>query len=347
MRLSSALVLTLALVSVPVAAQTVSKPGAITPPITSTTTLTEPLVVSASGSPVGAIVGVNSNGLEPGESAGVVGSGTTGLRGEGVLGLYAVGTRGIEANGIRRGIDTACWDGPCTALSAIGYGWGSYGVYGRGGAGIVGEAYSPDGKSQGLAGYFIGAVSVSGNLFVTGTITSPVITQLTAQIAALTARLDSLSAPSAMTLHIDAADYIAFSDSTPGNEGGVYRQDDVDIKANAEGGYTVGWMTAGEWLEYPVTIPASGVYAVSLRTGSLFPDRTVLVSIDGAAAIQVQIPVIANWDGLITTVSGTLPALTPGRHLLRVTVGASDFLDLAWLELTRTAGAQGLQRPTN
>ena len=52
---------------------------------------------------------------------------------------------------------------------------------------------------------------------------------------------------------IEAEDYdlggetIAYHDTTPGNPGGAYRHDDVDIET--VGGITdVGWIRDGEWL---------------------------------------------------------------------------------------------------
>ena len=48
---------------------------------------------------------------------------------------------------------------------------------------------------------------------------------------------------------------VGYWDSTAGNAGGALRGDDVDIKVSREGGYAVGWMTAGEWLAYTVTVP--------------------------------------------------------------------------------------------
>src|SRR5262249_1883469 len=56
---------------------------------------------------------------------------------------------------------------------------------------------------------------------------------------------------------------LAYSDTTPGNTGGVYRvTEDVDIQATTDtgGGYNVGWTKAGEWLKYTVNVAATGRY---------------------------------------------------------------------------------------
>ncbi|MDB5103642.1 MAG: C-terminal target protein, partial [Fibrobacteres bacterium] len=47
---------------------------------------------------------------------------------------------------------------------------------------------------------------------------------------------------------------IGYHDLTTVNSGGQYRTDGVDIQAttDAGGGYNVGWIQAGEWLDYDV-----------------------------------------------------------------------------------------------
>ncbi len=61
--------------------------------------------------------------------------------------------------------------------------------------------------------------------------------------------------PAALPGRIEAEDYdaggegVAYHDTTPGNEGGVYRLDDVDIEPlTGSKGYNVGWIRPGEWL---------------------------------------------------------------------------------------------------
>ena len=57
----------------------------------------------------------------------------------------------------------------------------------------------------------------------------------------------------------------AYHDTSSGNNGGAYRSTDVDIEAASEGGYDVGWTSAGEWLNYTVNVSAAGTYTVGLR----------------------------------------------------------------------------------
>src|SRR5215471_2165261 len=73
---------------------------------------------------------------------------------------------------------------------------------------------------------------------------------------------------------VNAADFddggpgVAFGDSTPGNSGGAYRQTDVDIERSSEAGYDIGWIAAGEWVNYTVNVAAAGAYIARLRIAS-------------------------------------------------------------------------------
>src|ERR1022692_2972076 len=55
---------------------------------------------------------------------------------------------------------------------------------------------------------------------------------------------------------------ISYYDVSTGNNGGVYRSDDVDIESTTDtgGGYDVGWISAGEWLTYTVNVQETAVY---------------------------------------------------------------------------------------
>src|SRR5437762_13479132 len=60
---------------------------------------------------------------------------------------------------------------------------------------------------------------------------------------------------------------ISYYDTTPENEGGVYRTTAVDIFASTEAtnGYYVG-LREGEWLEFTVNVQQTDFYDVTLRT---------------------------------------------------------------------------------
>jgi hypothetical protein len=59
----------------------------------------------------------------------------------------------------------------------------------------------------------------------------------------------------------------AYHDTTPGNAGGAYRADDVDIES-ANGITNVGWIRNGEYLTYTVNVTTTGDYAVAARVAT-------------------------------------------------------------------------------
>ena len=138
---------------------------------------------------------------------------------------------------------------------------------------------------------------------------------------------------------IEAEDYdlggenVGYFDTTPGNEGGAYRTDDVDIKTSVEGGYATGWIMAGEWLAYTVNVQTEGIYTISARVGSALPGRTFHVEIDGLDVTgPISVPLMSDWDQY-ETVSVPGIALHGGTQVLRVVMGPDDWMDFQWFEV--------------
>jgi YVTN family beta-propeller protein len=129
---------------------------------------------------------------------------------------------------------------------------------------------------------------------------------------------------------------VGYSDSTPGNEQGfdVYRTDDVDIKPSGDdGGHAVGWMTAGEWLQYTTTcIFGRNNGRISARVGSALPGRTFHVEIDGVDVTgPIAVPQMADWDQYQTVVAVSRVTIPSGVHVYRVVMGPEDWMDFQWL----------------
>lgn len=62
----------------------------------------------------------------------------------------------------------------------------------------------------------------------------------------------------------------AYSDNTSGNEGGSYREDDVDVAGTGDmgGGSVIGWAETGEYLKYSVNITKTGLYDFVFRVAT-------------------------------------------------------------------------------
>lgn len=132
-----------------------------------------------------------------------------------------------------------------------------------------------------------------------------------------------------------AENYNAFYDTTPGNAGGVFRGDAVDIEGTSDsgGGYNVGWIVQGEWLAFNgLTIPTTGSYTIRLRVAS---PNGATASVDlNAGSIPLGnfvIPTTGGWQNW-TTVSRTVN-LNAGTYNLGVFAQTSDW-NFNWIEIT-------------
>ena len=117
----------------------------------------------------------------------------------------------------------------------------------------------------------------------------------------------------------------AYHDLTPGNIGGAYRNEGVDIEAttDAGGGYNVGWISAGEWLEYSVDVTQAGAYAMDARVASSGPGGTFHVEVNGVDKTgPIVIPNTHGWQSWVTVTRTTAP-LAAGAQRLRIVVDAN------------------------
>ncbi|WP_298738746.1 glycosyl hydrolase family 18 protein [uncultured Chitinophaga sp.] len=136
---------------------------------------------------------------------------------------------------------------------------------------------------------------------------------------------------------------VAFHDLTATNLGGQFRTSEaVDLESCAEGGYDLGYVQAGEWVEYSVNVAQAGSYTLEARvatTGS----GTFHVELDGQhISGPIAVPNTGGWQNW-TTVSVNTPALTTGNKILRVVIDAAEF-NLNWLTFTPSAGTSAARQ---
>jgi hypothetical protein len=74
---------------------------------------------------------------------------------------------------------------------------------------------------------------------------------------------------------------VAYQDATIGNSGGAYRPtESVDIETKAGGGYDIGWINSGEWLEYTVHVNAIGKYTAAIHYAAGTTDNAAILYVD-------------------------------------------------------------------
>jgi hypothetical protein len=146
---------------------------------------------------------------------------------------------------------------------------------------------------------------------------------------------------------VEAEDYdlggesISYHDTTPGNTGGAYRQDGVDIET-AGGVTNVGWIRTGEFLTYEVYVRDAGTFQMSVRVASPNSGRTITVSVPGETLATVAVP---NTGSFSTYRTVTVPVtLSSYYHAVKLTF-AGDGQNLDWIAFAKS-GATPTPTPT-
>jgi len=99
------------------------------------------------------------------------------------------------------------------------------------------------------------------------------------------------------------------------------------------GGLNVGWVDKGDYLVYPVTIPATGTYTIQYRVAT--PNDGVSLSADLAGGTvqlgSVNVPNTGGWQNW-TTVTQTV-TLNAGSHNFGINAGTGGW-NLNWFSIT-------------
>ena len=143
---------------------------------------------------------------------------------------------------------------------------------------------------------------------------------------------------------IEAEDYdlggegVSYSDSEPANNGDRYRTfEGVDIETTSDvgGGYNVGWIAAGEWIDYAVEVPENcqGEFVLDVRvaspgSGARFGLRFDGVDTTGAIVIP-DTGGYQQWATITRTVS-----LGAGPRLMRFENRGDAAFNLNWFEFS-------------
>jgi hypothetical protein len=134
--------------------------------------------------------------------------------------------------------------------------------------------------------------------------------------------------PAALPGVIQAEDFdnggagIAYLDDGPLNNGGAYRNTDVDIEATTDtgGGHNVGWIAPGEWLKYTVSVATAGTYTIAARVAANGLGGTFHIEINGIDRTgPIAIPNTGGWQAW-TTVTAPPVVLSAGTQVWTVVI---------------------------
>ena len=125
----------------------------------------------------------------------------------------------------------------------------------------------------------------------------------------------------------------AYYDNDTENQGGLYREDGVDIVLNNDNGYSVGYTEVGEWLEYTVSIKNEGLYTVEAKVSSGSDASSFRLFIDDTAITDtIKVANGGDWE-TYSVVSTKTTRLPPGPHILKLAITGS-FFNIDWLKFT-------------
>lgn len=147
---------------------------------------------------------------------------------------------------------------------------------------------------------------------------------------------------SSSTIRLQAENYdtggegVAYHDTDVSNQGGRYRTGDgVDIEATSDagGGDDVGWVAAGEWLEYTVNVAQAGSYDLNLRVARQpVGNSAVSVALGGVNKTgDLVVPSTGGWQTW-ADVTKTGVSLSAGQQVLRIAM-VGDLFNVNWIEI--------------
>jgi len=149
----------------------------------------------------------------------------------------------------------------------------------------------------------------------------------------------------ATPITIQAEDYdlggegVAYHDTTAGNIGAVYRNDNVDVKliSGTTNQYRLSDAAVGEWVEYSIDVQQAGNYELEIRLSNADPNGRVHLEVDGVNVTGALTVPDTNSFSVFQSVKKTF-ALTTGAHVLRlamdVAASTGSVAGVDWMKLT-------------
>lgn len=166
-------------------------------------------------------------------------------------------------------------------------------------------------------------------------VTDGFVSALTTGVSTITASSYDGSVSAVVEVEVDGGDYR--NDTTQRIEAedyaimsGIQTQSTTDT----DGNLNVGWIDAGDYLEYNLNIAEAGEYSLAYRIAAISDNGGVTVTIDGESLQNVQFTATGSWNDWQTQISYlTLPA---GDLTLRLVATGSDW-NLNWFDVTQVS----------
>jgi hypothetical protein len=117
-----------------------------------------------------------------------------------------------------------------------------------------------------------------------------------------------------------AGELHTYHDTSPGNSGGAYRDEDVDLGCGPDGDPVVTQLQAGEWLAYTLAVPAAGTHSLELRYRAS-SESALRLRVDGTD-VEGERTLPSTGGEWTTQLAAQGLSLRAGVQALRITIGS-------------------------
>ncbi|MFF2908455.1 chitobiase/beta-hexosaminidase C-terminal domain-containing protein [Paenibacillus sp. NPDC057934] len=117
----------------------------------------------------------------------------------------------------------------------------------------------------------------------------------------------------------------------------------IQTEESSEGGLNVAYVDGGDWMDYEVNVPRSGVYTVEFRLASPYTGTQLQLQKGDTNLATVTVPNTGgyqNWETVAASVN-----LSAGVQILRV-YAVTNGWNLNWLSFTSAAPSEQVAAPT-
>jgi hypothetical protein len=134
--------------------------------------------------------------------------------------------------------------------------------------------------------------------------------------------------------NFDIGSNLGYYDLTAGNNGSAYRTGNVDIESCSDngGGYSVGWIQMGEWLEYTINVTQDTIYDIRARVAATANNKAFHIEINEENIAHFAIPSSGGWQNWLNVVVNDVH-LTQGEKTIKIVFETGDF-NLNYLDFT-------------
>jgi PKD repeat protein len=128
---------------------------------------------------------------------------------------------------------------------------------------------------------------------------------------------------------------VAYHDNEAANLGVPFRSaEGVDIEASNDpgGGYNIGWIEDGEWVEYTINVPSDGMYSVIPRIASVPGGGSLHIEFNGIDLTgNINVPITGGWQFWQSLFIPDI-YLNAGEQVMHVGFHNGQF-NLNWIEI--------------